>query len=68
MLRGAEQLIEIDSFSSGDRELVCVTKIYEPIEYTFGGISPPMAVRIGDVALEWVNRVKYLGCFCKPLR
>jgi len=22
-----------------------------------------MAVRIGDVALEWVNRVKYLGCF-----
>jgi len=22
-----------------------------------------MAVRIGDSALEWVNRVKYLGCF-----
>ena len=30
---------------------------------TFGGIFPPIAVRIGDVALERVNRVKYLGCF-----
>ena len=30
---------------------------------TFGGASPPMAIRIGDGALEWVNRVKYLGCF-----
>jgi len=30
---------------------------------TFGGISPLVAVRIDDVALEWVDRVKYFGCY-----
>ena len=34
---------------------------------TFGGNSPPVSVILGDAALGWVSKVKYLGCYAVPV-
>ena len=35
---------------------------------TFGGASPPAAIKLGNTPMYWVERVKYFGCYFRSRR